>query len=314
MFSFYIIFALSMEKFTIKSPVDSLPLSCLLTEPMARTHPKAIFQLSHGMCEHKERYIPFMEFLSDNGYICIINDHRGHGASVKTADDLGFLGKDGHLALVEDTKAVTDYVKARYPGAKLHMLGHSMGSMVVRSFAKRYDDCIDTLFVSGSPSDNPMKGIGKFLAAAFGTFRGWHYRPDLLQKMSFGTYNKPFANEKYKCAWVCSDEEVLKEYHSDPLCQYVFTADGFYNMTALMQDCYNAKGWAMKNPELPVHFLSGAQDPCRTNDNALCKAVDLMKNVGYTNTDLTTYPGMRHEILNETDKLQVWNHVLHSIA
>ena len=41
--------------------------------------PCAILLISHGMAEHKERYLPFMEFLAAHGYACIINDHRGHG-------------------------------------------------------------------------------------------------------------------------------------------------------------------------------------------------------------------------------------------
>jgi len=266
------------------------------------------------MCEHKERFIPFLQFLADNRYVCIIHDHRGHGASVRTPEDLGYMGKGGWSALIDDTKAVTDYVKTLYPGLKLTLLGHSMGSMVVRGYAKRYDDSIDALFVTGCPSDNPLKGIGKFLAAVIGTVCGWHCRPNLLQQMSFGTYNKPFADEKYSRAWVCSNPDVLEDYHNDPLCQYVFTADGFYNLTALMQYCYCPKGWAMKNPGLPVHFMSGALDPCRTSDKALQQAADLMKSVGYGNTDLKIYPGMRHEILHETDKQIVWNDVLHSIA
>lgn len=303
-----------MVNFSVKSPADSLELSCILAEPASGIAPKAIFQLVHGMCEHKERYIPFMEFLSDNGYVCIIHDHRGHGASVRKIEDLGYMGKNGWSALVDDTKAVTDYVKARYPGLKLHLFGHSMGSLVVRAYAKRYDDSIDSLFVSGCPSDNPMKGMGKILAAAYGTFRGWHFRPQLLQRMSFGAYNKAFAGGKYNCAWVCSDEEVLESYHNDPLCRYIFTADGFYNLLALMQYCYSPKEWALKNPDLPVHFMSGALDPCRTSDKALRKAVCLMKEIGYGNTDLTLYPGMRHEILNEKDKQKVWNDVLHFVA
>lgn len=288
-----------------------MSLSCLLAEPAGGTGIKGIVQLSHGMCEHKERYIPFMEFMSDNGYVCIINDHRGHGASVKTPDDLGFLGKNGWSCMIDDTKAVTDWARKNYPGLKLTLFGHSMGSMVVRGFAKRYDDSIDMLYVCGSPSDNPAKGAGRLLAAVFGIVKGWHYRPQLLQKMSFGAYNKPFAKESpYPSAWVCSDPKTLADYHSDPLCQYVFTADGFHNLMCLMRYCYSPYGWAMKNPSLPIHFISGELDPCMTSTKALHSAVDLMKRVGYADTDLKTFPGMRHEILNETEKDIVFNDIL----
>ena len=301
-----------MNELTITSPCDGLALSCLYVEPSGE--PRGVVQISHGMCEHKERYVPFMEFLVQNGFACVINDHRGHGASVRKAEDLGYMYKKGWLSMVLDTKAVTDWAKEKWPGKPLTLLGHSMGSMVVRSYLKRFDDSIDALIVSGCPSDNPAKGAGKALAAILGTVCGWHFRPSLLQKMSFGAYNKEFVSEGWPSAWVCSDKTVLEAYHKDPLCQYVFTANGFYNLLALMQDCYGAKGWKTANTSLPVSFLSGAQDPCRVSDEALSKAADCVRAAGYGNVSVKLYPDMRHEILNETDRMTVWSDILALLA
>ena len=82
----------------------------------------------------------------------------------------------------------------------------------------------------------------------------------------------------------------------------------------LMQDCYSAKGWKLSNPGLPVHFLSGADDPCMISAADMDKAVALMKKVGYSSSDLKLYPGMRHEILNESGKEAVWNDILGMLA
>lgn len=297
-----------MKSLKLKASADDLSLAVLVSEPEGS--PKGVFQIVHGMCEHKERYVPFMEYLSAHGYVCVIHDHRGHGESVKTPDDLGFMYKGGWRAMVEDVRVVSDWAKSQYPSLKHILLGHSMGSMVVRSFTKRYDGTIDTLFVCGCPSDNPAKSAGKFLADCFALFAGGHSRPKILQKLSFGSFNAPFAQEGYPVAWVCSDKQTLEEYHSDPLCMFQFTANGFSNLTALMKDCYSRKGWKVINPELPVHFISGAEDPCLVSEKAIGKAVDLMKQVGYKNTDLKLYEGMRHEILNETGKRQVWDDIL----
>lgn len=303
-----------MQEFTIKSSVDALDLAVAVGMP--ECEPKGIFQISHGMCEHKERYYPFMEWLAEKGYICIINDHRGHGASVKSPDDLGFMYEGGWQALVEDLKAVGDWARIQFPKLPFTLFGHSMGSLAVRSYAKRYDGTIDRLIVCGSPSDNPAKGVGKALAAGIGAFCGSHHRPNLIQKMSFGAFNKPFEGEvsatgrHYHSAWVCSNKDILDEYHKDPLCQYVFTANGFKNLMGMMQDCYSKKGWALENTGIPVHFISGAEDPCRTTDKDFFKAVDFMKNIGYAGASGKLYPGMRHEILNETDRMTVWSDIL----
>lgn len=297
--------------FYIKSEVDNLQLAALLYEPEACA-PKAIVQIVHGMCEHKERYIPFAEFLVRNGYAVVLHDHRGHGGSVRSSRDLGYMYKGGWKAMVEDVRTVAEFAKTRIPGVPVILIGHSMGSMVVRSYVKRYDSSIKQLFVIGSPSDNPAKGAGIMLCKVLGLL-GWHRRPGILQNMSFGTFNKPFEGEGYPSAWVCSDKQVLEEYHKDPLCQFVFTTNGFMNLLKLMKDCYSVNGWAMKNPDLPITFLSGSDDPCRTSDDAFASAVDNMRAVGYQNVRSHLYPKMRHEILNESDKEMVWNDIVSQI-
>ena len=82
----------------------------------------------------------------------------------------------------------------------------------------------------------------------------------------------------------------------------------------LMKDCYGAKGWKVSKPGLPVHFISGAEDPCRISDKALGKALDALKAVGYKDVTLKIYPGMRHEIHNETGCREVWDDILAYLA
>ena len=296
------------EHFSLAASADGLTLAAMLVMPAAK--PKAVVQFVHGMCEHKERYEDTMNYLAEHGYACVIHDLRGHGASVKSAEDLGYMYGGGWQALVEDIRLVNDWIHQHFPDRKIFLFGHSMGSMVVRSFAKRYDDRIDALVVCGSPSDNPAKSAGKILAGFFGKTKGWHYRPKLLQQMSFGAYNKPFEKEGWAAAWVCSDPKTLMAYHADPLCQYVFTANGFYNLLGLMQDCYSLKRWTLRNPLLPVHFISGAEDPCRGNDSQFRKAVEALRKAGYTHVTSKLYPGMRHEVLNETRRAEVWDDIL----
>ncbi len=295
-----------MKQIEINSNSDGIVLKAIAIEA---AQPKGTVQIVHGMCEHKERYIPFMEFLAAHGYNCICHDHRGHGGSVKSPEDLGFMYSGGWRAMVDDARLVGQRAKAEWPGLPLYLFGHSMGSMVVRSFTKRYDDEIDGLFVCGCPSKNAAAPLGRLLAKLAGLGNGGRKRPALLQAMSLGSFNKNFESEG-KNAWVCSDAEALALYNADPLCQFQFTANGFDNLLGLSMDCYCRKGWAMKNPKLPVRFISGGDDPCRISDKDLDKAVAMMMAVGYGDVELTVYDGMRHEILNETDKAEVWNNIL----
>ena len=70
------------------SEADGLEISVLEILPEKKPY-KGIVQLVHGMSEYKERYVPFMEYLAENGFVTVIHDHRGHGKSVKSVEDLG---------------------------------------------------------------------------------------------------------------------------------------------------------------------------------------------------------------------------------
>ena len=68
---------MQQEKLIIASKMDKTPLSVLMVTPDGP--PKGLVQFSHGMAEHKERYLRVMCLLAAEGYASIINDHRGHG-------------------------------------------------------------------------------------------------------------------------------------------------------------------------------------------------------------------------------------------
>jgi len=300
----------NMKEYSLVASSDNLSLSVLVIQNKnTGKEPKGILQIIHGMCEYKERYIPFMEYMAQKGYVCIIHDHRGHGKKTPIGD-LGYMYKGGWRAMVEDVRIVNEWIRSILPGYKCVLFGHSMGSMVARSFVKRYDDHVDELFVCGCPSYNGAAVLAQGMAKVIGMLCGGRHRSKLIDFLAFGSFNKPFRNEGYKSAWVCSDKEVLEKYHKDPLCMFTFTANGFYNLFGLMRDCYSKKGWVKKHTSIPVHFISGGEDPCRISDDKFVQAATLMRTIGYMHFSVHLFPEMRHEILNETNKLKVWNYIL----
>lgn len=226
-----------------------------------------------------------------------------------SGEDLGYFYEGGYEALVDDLLVVNKEIKKMHPGLPCYLFGHSMGSLAVRSYTKRYDDTIDGLIVCGSPSANPAAGAGKMLTKLIAGIKGDRHRPAIIQKMAFDGYNKKFSSEGVN-AWLSTDKENVRIYNESPLCGYTFTANGFIGLFNLLQDTYSGKGWKVTKPELPVHFIAGAEDPCIISLKDFDKAVCHMKSHGYTNVTSNTYSGLRHEILNETGKEAVWNDVL----
>ncbi len=296
------------KEIIIPSNPDGLDLSALQVMPEGEI--KGIVQISHGMAENKERYVDFMEFLAQNGYVSMIHDHRGHGKSVIQKDDLGYFYDKKAEYIVEDVKQVTDYIKEQYPDKPLILFGHSMGSMVVRKYSKKYDNAIDKLIVCGSPSQNKLVGVALALIGIQKVFHSDRYRSNLIQNLTFSSYNKGVENPASPNSWICSNEKVVADYDASDLCGFVFTLNGFQNLFTLSKEIYCKKNWSMANKTLPIFFIAGADDPTILSKEAWIAAQDFLKNLGYTNISNQLYPKMRHEILNEIGKEKVYQDVL----
>lgn len=281
----------------------------LAAQVIAPANPKAAIVLVHGMAEHKERYVPFMTWLSEQGFACIITDLRGHGASAATPEDLGYFGKKGSRMLVEDTLCVVRWAREQYPGKKVFLFGHNMGSLIVRCLARQYDTEIDGLVVCGSPSKNGAAGLGKILAGCIGLFRGAHYRSALLEKMSTGSLQHRFKGEGMENAWLSTNRANIQAYNEDPLCGFRFTANGYKALMDLMERTYDPDAWSLSHPEMPVHFIAGADDPCIGSLKKFSRAVSFLRSRGYRTVTSQVYPGLRHEILHEQGKEVIWRDV-----
>lgn len=292
------------------SEVDGLEISALCLMPVKTMQPRGIVQLVHGMSEYKERYIPFMEYLTEKGYIAVIHDHRGHGKSIQDKRDLGYMYGGGAEAMLKDILTVNSEIRRHFQDLPLILFGHSMGSLAVRAFAAQYDDLIDMLIVCGSPSENIARPLGKAIALVQGKLMGAHHRSKILETMSFGTFAMKFKDEKNKNAWICSDPEVYEAYSKSDLCGFTFTDDAYIALFDLMKKAYDTRNWKCKNSEMPVLFISGAEDPCLGNVRKFAAAVRSMRRAGYRDVKGKLYRGMRHEILNEKGKEKVWRDVV----
>ena len=96
----------------------------------------------------------------------------------------------------------------------------------------------------------------------------------------------------------------------NPLCNFTLTANGTRNLLALMMETYRKGEWVVNNPEMPVHFISGDADPMMLSEEKFHKAAQNLCDRGYLNVTSALYPGMRHEVLNEIGKEDVWNEIL----
>jgi alpha-beta hydrolase superfamily lysophospholipase len=288
----------------------TVPLNILMMTP--KTTPTAIVQLLHGMCEYKERYLAFMERLVDAGYACIIHDHRGHGGSVLSSEDYGYMYDAHGQTLVEDSHQITIYAKRKWPGLPLVLFGHSMGSLIARVYLKTYDYEPAAVILSGPPCDNSAAPFGLALVKSLSKVHGGRSRDARIDSLSVGVYSKAFPG-KSRCAWICTDEKVVSAYEANPLCHYTFTLNGYECLMELLSATYSKKGWHLTNPALPILFAAGTEDPCAGSLEDFKHTVMHPWKMGYFHVQWKRYEGMRHEILNEPNADTVINDFLYFI-
>lgn len=295
------------REFTLQSKYDNLALSCAeyTAEGVTQTNAKGVVQIVHGMCEYKERYEGFIDYLTQNGYIVFAHDHRGHGGSVTANENLGYFGDKKGEAIVDDAALVTDEIRRLYPGLSVTLFGHSMGSLVVRAYIQKYEEKIDKLIVCGSPSKNSLAGFGLMLNGVISAFRGEKYRSRLMANASTGGGDDKFPGEG-KNAWLTRDKTVVEKYNADEKCNFVFSCNGFSNLLHLVKNAYKKKKYPAKNSDLPIFFMAGADDPVIGSEKKWLAAQQFLRDVGYKNVTGKLYPKMRHEILNELGKEEVY--------
>lgn len=295
------------REFTLQSKYDNLALSCAeyAAEGVTQTNAKGVVQIVHGMCEYKERYEGFIDYLTQNGYIVFAHDHRGHGGSVTANENLGYFGDKKGEAIVDDAALVTDEIRRLYPGLSITLFGHSMGSLVVRAYIQKYEEKIDKLIVCGSPSKNSLAGFGLMLNGVISAFRGKKYRSRLMANASTGGGDDKFPGEG-KNAWLTRDKTVVEKYNADEKCNFVFSCNGFSNLLHLVKNAYKKKKYPAKHSDLPIFFMAGADDPVIGSEKKWLAAQQFLRDVGYKNVTGKLYPKMRHEILNELGKEEVY--------
>ena len=263
---------------------------------------RGFFQIVHGMTEHIGRYERVMSELTEAGWLCFGYDNLGHGHTAREDCELGFIAsKNGYDLLAKDVKVFSDAIFAEFDrGEKPYcLMGHSMGSFIVRLAAERYVKP-NRLIVMGTSGANPAAGAGLALIALIKAFRGEKHVSNLIESIAFGSYNKRFGGgtKEDPKPWLTTDEEVRRRYYADPFCTFRFTVSAMGDLIRLIK-LTNRAAWYHSLPErMPILLISGREDPVGNYGKGVEEVCSLLRAQGIE-TECVLYEGARHEILND---------------
>ena len=263
---------------------------------------KGLFCVVHGMTEHIDRYDRFLTDMAKEGYLSFGYNHLGHKNTVKNDSELGYISaKKGWELLAMDVKVYTDAVRKEFgsDGMPLYLMGHSMGSFVVRLAAERFVSP-DRLIVMGTGGANPAAGMGIALIKAIKLFKGDKHFSPLIDKIAFGGYNSRFGGDDPDdpSLWLTNDASVRKTYYNDAYCTFRFTVSAMEDLIRLIKYS-NSPAWYKNIPsDFPILLVSGEDDPVGNYGKGVLEVEAKLKK-NSKDVQCKLYSGARHEILND---------------
>lgn len=243
----------------------------------AKTTPRAVVQLLHGVGEHAGRYGALIEALATAGYTVYADDHRGHGRTglAQHGGDrakLGKLGPGGHDAAVAAEWQFTQLIRRENPGLPFVLLGHSWGSFLSQKLLNAHPEAYDAVVLSGSSLLWPGS-------------------------LNAGDLNKPWkAKNALGVEWLSSDLEVGRAFLADPLAtdKTLLELFGVFNAARLFGKPRKDLG-----RDIPLLLMVGRDDTVGGPRSVHQLADAYRTRSGLTDVTTLVYPGARHEIFNE---------------
>lgn len=274
--------------------------------------PKGIVHIVHGMSEHAARYNEFALFLNQHGYLVYASDLRGHGKTAGSLEKVGlFAMQDGWNKVVNDVIDISKQLDLKYPNLPLYLLGHSMGSFIARSVAILCPPEVDGYIFSATAGHPGLIGkVGVRLSNLNLKMMGKKNRSNMMTQLAFGDYNKKYENKRTEKDWLSKDESIVDAYISDPYCMQIFTSQ-FYN-DLLSGVLYINETFHIRKmeKEKPILMFAGDMDPVGDYGKGPQEVYSKFEKAGIKDVTLKIYKTGRHEMLNETNRDEVYDMVL----
>ena len=301
---------MNYSTFTFQSSNNKNTIHAVIWSP--EFEPKGIVQIAHGMTEYIERYDEFARFMVENGILVVGNDHIGHGKSVDNEKEWGYFAKkDGGRYIVEDMYHLTKIMKEKYPDTPYYLLGHSMGSFMVRRYIMNYAEALTGTIIMGT-GNQPYSMVigGKALVKIEMLVKGERFRSKLVEIIMFGAYNKKIKDAKTPCDWLTTDNAIVEKYMNEPSCTFIFTLNGFDSLLDTILYIMKNRNINKIPKNLPILMTSGEEDPVGNYGKDVQTLYEKLKKAGIHNIDLKLYKDCRHEILNEVTRQTVYKDIL----
>ncbi|MBC9251598.1 alpha/beta hydrolase [Pseudomonas alcaligenes] len=272
--------------------------------------PRGVLMIAHGMAEHSARYARLAAAMVAQGFEVYALDQRGHGRSAEQGTLGLYAEQNGWHKVVEDLATLNHHIRQQHPQAPIFLLGHSMGSYIGMAYLMRHSCSLQGAILSGSN----YQPLALYKAAALiARFERWRLGPQgrskLIDQLSFGSFNKAFKPNRTAFDWLSRDPAEVDLYVNDPLCGFICTTQLWCDLMHGFQQITPLQNLAQIDNDLPLLVIGGDRDPV-SQGKRLADLASALRSAGSQDVQLKIYPEARHELLNESNRDEVTQHLL----
>lgn len=290
-------------KITCKNGNVLLGLSWTVKEPIANVI------IMEGMEEYAGRYDDFAKYLNNENFNVYAIDVYGQGLNVlPDLTNRGIWPVSGFRKQVQAVDSLVE--KLRVSCHPTFIFSHSMGSFMCQDYIQRYTEHVSKVVLCGTGYKNPATGFGYKLAQLTTNKRNRNKKSVLLNKLMFGNFNKRIKKPRTPFDWLSVNENNVDAYIADPLCGYGPTKGFCLEFLKGLNRLYKKRFLRKIRKDLDIFLISGAEDPVSNYGKSLVKLEKMYKKLGVKNVSHKVYDGLRHEILNEDRKEEVYKDIV----
>jgi len=274
-------------------------------------NPFGIVQIVHGMGEERCAYDEAARFWAENGLVVCIHDQLGHGESAGSEEALGFFGEQNGLEyLLEDIEALRLLMRKTYRFLPYVMLGHSLGSLLLRRYITGHGEDIDGCILCGTSGPNSGTKKALMMVKLLALVKGARHRSLKLETMLFGHNNDGFPKEEGAMAWTTGDEAIRKAKEAKLTDARPFAVSAYRDLLTLIGEVSN-ETWADEVPKsLPILLIAGQDDPVGGRGEGVKAVHEMLEEAEINVLEIKLYEKNRHNLFEDIDRLTVSEDVL----
>lgn len=262
-----------------------------------------IIQIAHGLGEMADYYEEFAKCANDNHITVYLNEARGHGRTQAHYNDENIIQQ-----YAEDIFILNQQIRKIHIGKQVYLLGHSLGTLTGQIAILRHAGVWNGIILTGIPYYEKITELLQVVleeiekkgedAASVSTF-----------EELFASINDSFPEDEGILAWLTSDEERRNYYITLPYTNVLYSNRFYRDFLEKGKEVQEAGILDYIDHNFPIYILGGERDMVSKEGTYGKIKAEQLQNIGFTDTKVKIYPDLRHSILQERNRYNVYKDI-----